>query len=129
MEASLVKLLLPLLGVLSLSLLGLPLLVVAVIATHPWLAVGALTTAPSIIATSPTPATAPARVAMSAPVPAGTALLGPDAVIAEAMKWVNARVPYLWGGCTTHGVDCSCLVRNLLAVFDIHAPRTTVEQI
>jgi len=37
-----VKLLLPLLGVLGLSLLGLPLLVVAVVATQPWLAVGAL---------------------------------------------------------------------------------------
>ena len=37
------KLLLPLLGVLGLGLLGLPLLVVAIIATHPWLAVGANT--------------------------------------------------------------------------------------
>ena len=47
------KLLLPLLGVLGLSLLGLPLLVVAVVATHPWLAVGALVGAPRVTVSGP----------------------------------------------------------------------------
>ena len=47
------KLLLPLLGALGLSLLGLPLLVVAVIATHPWLAVGALLGAPRVTVNGP----------------------------------------------------------------------------
>ena len=47
------KLLLPLLGVLGLAVLGLPLLVVTVVATHPWLAVGALLDAPQVTVSGP----------------------------------------------------------------------------
>jgi cell wall-associated NlpC family hydrolase len=119
-----VKLLLPLLGALGLSLLGLPLLVVAVIATHPWLAVGARVGPVEVVEPTPAPVAAAPTLA-----PAPSLSGSPAAIVAEAMKWVNARVPYQWGGCTTAGVDCSCFVRNVLAVFGIRAPRTTVEQI
>ena len=118
------KLLLPLLGALGLSLLSLPLLVVAVIATHPWLAVGALVGPVEVVEPTPAPVAAAPTLA-----PAPSLSGSPAAIVAEAMKWVNARVPYQWGGCTTAGVDCSCFVRNVLAVFGIRAPRTTVEQI
>ena len=49
------------------------------------------------------------------------------AAIATAMTWLN--VPYLWGGCTVHGVDCSCFVQNVLKSVGISAPRVTVDQI
>ena len=49
------------------------------------------------------------------------------AVIATAMGYLNVR--YLWGGCTLHGIDCSCLVRNAYLSVGISLPRTTTEQI
>src|SRR5262249_49327791 len=108
--------------------LALPLLVVSVVATHPWLALGMLAGNVQVVDQRPV------RTAYATPMPSiGSGSSGvpfmPTELIAETMKWVNARVPYLWGGCTTHGVDCSCFVRNVLAVFGINAPRTTVQQI
>jgi cell wall-associated NlpC family hydrolase len=66
------------------------------------------------------------------PLPAAPSpTLGPvnsvDAVIAEARTWLGT--PYLWGGCTRRGVDCSCFVRNAWATAGISMPRTTSEQI
>lgn len=48
-------------------------------------------------------------------------------IIANAMTWLGVR--YLWGGCTVHGIDCSCFVRNVLRAVGIEAPRTTITQI
>lgn len=60
------------------------------------------------------------------PVP-GTGGSWAAAAVAKAFTWLG--VPYLWGGCSNRGIDCSCLVRNVLAAVGINAPRTTTEQI
>lgn len=44
-----------------------------------------------------------------------------------ALSWVGT--PYLWGGCSKKGVDCSCFVQNVLAQVGIHAPRVTTQQV
>lgn len=51
----------------------------------------------------------------------------PSNVIEAAMQWLGT--PYLWGGCTRKGVDCSCAVRNWWSVMGVNLPRTTVDQI
>lgn len=61
------------------------------------------------------------------PMPRPTLGPGPVGVLDVAMQWLGT--PYLWGGCTRRGVDCSCFVQNVLATVGIHAPRTTVQQI
>jgi cell wall-associated NlpC family hydrolase len=82
-------------------------------------------TAPLIM---PTPA-APVPTISATPIPGAPGMPGDfvAAVIADARRWLG--VPYLWGGCTTRGVDCSCFVRNVLADFGYALPRTTTEQV
>lgn len=42
-------------------------------------------------------------------------------------QWLNT--PYLWGGTTKRGVDCSSLIQQLLQeVYNINIPRTSVDQ-
>lgn len=42
-------------------------------------------------------------------------------------EWLNT--PYLWGGTTKRGIDCSALMQRLLAeVYDIYVPRTSYTQ-
>ncbi len=42
-------------------------------------------------------------------------------------RWMGT--PYLWGGCTMRGVDCSCFVQNLYdEVFGVNIKRTTFTQ-
>jgi cell wall-associated NlpC family hydrolase len=42
-------------------------------------------------------------------------------------QWLNT--PYLWGGTTKRGVDCSSLIQQLLQnVYNITIPRTSVDQ-
>jgi cell wall-associated NlpC family hydrolase len=71
--------------------------------------------------------TIPARVSLTpaAPVPvvAGNTL---QTLFAAARSWLG--VPYLFGGCSRHGIDCSCFVQTVLAVVGVHVPRTTVTQ-
>jgi len=52
---------------------------------------------------------------------------GIEAMVAAAKSWIGVR--YAWGGCSKAGVDCSCFMRNVLAVLGINAPRVTTQQI
>jgi len=47
-------------------------------------------------------------------------------VIQLAQNWLG--VPYVFGGCSRGGVDCSCLVQNVYAAVGIHLPRVAVDQ-
>ncbi|UCD63002.1 MAG: C40 family peptidase [Candidatus Zixiibacteriota bacterium] len=48
-------------------------------------------------------------------------------LVAEATRFLG--VPYLWGGVTTAGFDCSGLVQTVLARYGINIPRDTKDQI
>ena len=62
--------------------------------------------------------------ATAAPHMSGTDLR--DRVVQLAQAWMG--VPYLFGGCSRMGVDCSCLVQNVFAAVGIHLPRIAVDQ-
>ena len=47
-------------------------------------------------------------------------------VLQVAQQWIG--VPYVFGGCSTHGVDCSCLVQLVFQKLGITLPRTAEEQ-
>src|SRR5262245_17130138 len=47
-------------------------------------------------------------------------------IIELARGWLG--VPYLFGGCSLTGVDCSCLVQNVYAPIGIHLPRVAIDQ-
>ena len=47
-------------------------------------------------------------------------------IVQLAQSWLG--VPYVFGGCTRGGVDCSCLVENVYAAAGIHLPRVAVDQ-
>lgn len=47
-------------------------------------------------------------------------------VVQLAQTWRG--VPYVFGGCSRGGVDCSCLVENVYAAFGIQLPRVAVDQ-
>ncbi len=64
-------------------------------------------------------------VAPSAAALNGTTSLA-DKIIATAKKYIG--VPYLWGGTTPKGFDCSGYVQYVLKQHGISIPRTTTEQ-
>jgi cell wall-associated NlpC family hydrolase len=47
-------------------------------------------------------------------------------VVQLAEQWLG--VPYVFGGCSTHGVDCSCLVELVFQHLGINLPRTAADQ-
>lgn len=54
------------------------------------------------------------------------AVSGPK-LVAEAKRFLG--VPYLWGGITVTGFDCSGLVRTIFSRFGVYMPRDTKDQI
>lgn len=50
-----------------------------------------------------------------------------NVIIQEAKKFLG--VPYLWGGLSSNGLDCSGLVQLVLSRFGMSIPRDTSEQI
>jgi cell wall-associated NlpC family hydrolase len=50
-------------------------------------------------------------------------------LVASALSWLSPPVPYQWGGCSRHGVDCSCFVMLNLATVGVRAPRVTTDQL
>jgi hypothetical protein len=46
--------------------------------------------------------------------------------VQAAQRWLG--VPYVFGGCSATGVDCSCLVQLVFAGLGISLPRTAAEQ-
>jgi cell wall-associated NlpC family hydrolase len=65
----------------------------------------------------------------TAPGPQGPLL--PDIAVGNriidlARGWLG--VPYLFGGCSPTGIDCSCLVQNVYSAVGIHLPRVAVDQ-
>ena len=59
--------------------------------------------------------------------PAGTAPPTGSQIVREARRFLG--FPYLWGGISPAGFDCSGLVRTVLSRFSIYVPRDTKDQI
>ena len=112
------KLLLALLVCLGIAGLVLPFMVAAVVATHPWLAIGALVGPVQVV--MPTPA--PTVVAAPSALPS----IGLGDVIAQAETWLG--VPYRFSGCSRNGVDCSCLVQLVYRAVGVNLPRVAADQ-
>jgi cell wall-associated NlpC family hydrolase len=75
--------------------------------------------------TAPAPAPPPMPVAPQ-PQPVSYNNTLAEAVIREAFEY--ADTPYVWGGNTQSGVDCSGLVRNCFAANGVKLPRRASEQ-
>jgi cell wall-associated NlpC family hydrolase len=97
-------------GVMPLMLM---LLVPAVLLEFPWMVGKALTGGSPAVVTAPNP---------PMPLP-GAPISG---VIAAAETWLG--VPYLFGGCSRQGVDCSCFTELAFAATGVELPRTAQAQ-
>lgn len=53
---------------------------------------------------------------------------GADAIIAEAQQWVTEQVPYVFGGTTKKGADCSGFVQAVFGAHGVQLGRTTQDQ-
>jgi cell wall-associated NlpC family hydrolase len=183
------KLLLGLFAFLALITIGLPFLVVAVVATHPWIAVGMLSGSVQVKDNRPSavkagvpfdqwplivdaskqstcnvnPEDLAAIARISNPTDTFRTIAGslcasgygvdrpralnsyagnsdfatavtrlaaklriPSSVVQVAQQWIG--VPYVFGGCSRRGVDCSCLVQLIYDQVGISLPRTAAEQ-
>lgn len=82
----------------------------------------------SSLSTASAAATTGTPTAVTAPSSTGTAAGGVtgDAVVAEARKYLG--VPYVWGGTSPTGVDCSGLVQLVYKNLGIDLPRVSYQQ-
>ncbi len=55
-----------------------------------------------------------------------TAIISIDAIKAKAIQYLNT--PYLWGGRSTYGIDCSGFVQQVFRCFNIPLPRDAYQQ-
>jgi cell wall-associated NlpC family hydrolase len=76
-------------------------------------------------AMSPAATTQSGGTRTQVPTPPVDAELG-SRVVQLAQNWLG--VPYVFGGCSRGGVDCSCLVQNVYAAVGIRLPRVAVDQ-
>jgi cell wall-associated NlpC family hydrolase len=76
------------------------------------------------------PTVAPPRAPVPTPLPGLAADVPPssrfEALFAVAKTYLG--VPYLFGGCSRSGLDCSCFVRLAYSAIGINLSRTTVSQ-
>jgi peptidoglycan DL-endopeptidase CwlO len=103
-------------GVMPLMLM---LLLPAVLLEFPRIIGKALTGGSPAVVTTPNPPAAP----MPLPLPPGAPVSN---VIPAAETWLG--VPYLFGGCSRQGVDCSCFTELAFAATGISLPRTAQAQ-
>ena len=76
-----------------------------------------------------TPGGAVAGTPIAVPAPGGGLPLSGDLgsrIVQLAQVWLG--VPYVFGGCSRAGVDCSCLVQNVYGAAGIRLPRVAVDQ-
>lgn len=50
-------------------------------------------------------------------------------IVKQGQSWVTEKVPYVWGGVTKFGADCSGYVQSVLSSVGITVGRTTTEQV
>jgi len=55
-----------------------------------------------------------------------TAMISVDAIKAKAFQYLNT--PYLWGGRSVYGIDCSGFVQQVFRCFNIVLPRDAYQQ-
>ena len=53
----------------------------------------------------------------------------PTGLAGEVHQWVGEEVPYLWGGASQLGADCSGYVQQLFAGVGVQVGRTTYQQV
>lgn len=52
----------------------------------------------------------------------------PGSVVWDALKFVQLKVPYVWGGTTPRGFDCSGLCQYIYARHGVNLPRVSYQQ-
>ncbi len=97
-------------------------------ATQPWYpwwvsgGQGTTTVPPVSIAPGPDPTPGPGPVLGPAPGPGPSESL----LMQFIAPWMG--VPYVFGGCSMRGVDCSCFTQNVMARVGVSVPRTAQTQ-